>query len=235
MSELQQERFNDGSIVNEEKLSAPNEPHLACVLLLDTSGSMAGAPIRSLNNAVNQFKEQVCKDPTSRKRIDIAIIEFNSNVNVVQEFTPISLMQPVELKANGGTSMGAGIIAAIDKVQERNQVYAKMGTPCYKPWIFMITDGAPTDDISVARARIAERESKGEFGKLKFWAVGVPGYNEETLKSLTKRCIALDGADFTNIFDWLSKSMAIISVSQVTDNPQLGNLPNDAHVIPSNW
>ncbi len=231
MLELQQERFGNDSSAKEE-LSAPNEPHLACVLLLDTSGSMAGAPITSLNNAVNQFKEQVCKDPTSRKRIDIAIIEFNTDVKVVQEFTPISKMEFVDLTANGGTSMGKGINAAIDKVIERNQLYAKMGTPCYKPWIFMITDGAPTDDISSARARIAERESIGEVGKLKFWAVGVPGYDEDTLKSLSKRVIALKGADFTNIFDWLSKSMAIISVSQVTDNPQLGKLPEDARIIP---
>lgn len=131
--------------------------------------------------------------------------------------------------------MGAGINLAIDKVKERNRFYSDMGTPCYRPWIFMITDGAPTDDISAARQRILDEESKGAHGKLKFWAVGVPGYNKDVLTSLTKRCIELNEANFKGIFDWLSESMVIISVSRVGENPALSNLPPDAHVIPTDW
>ena len=99
----------------------------------------------------------------------------------------------------------------------------------------MITDGAPTDDITSARQRIIDEESKGAHGKLKFWAVGVPGYSKETLTSLTKRCIALNEANFNGIFNWLSESMVTISVSSVDENPRLSNLPEDAHVIPDTW
>ena len=99
----------------------------------------------------------------------------------------------------------------------------------------MITDGAPTDDISAARQRILDEENKGSHGKLKFWAVGVPGYSKETLQSLTKRCIALDEAKFSGIFDWMSESMVAISVSRVDENPQLPNLPEGAQVIPTDW
>ena len=125
---------------------------------------------------------------------------------------------------------------AIDKVKERTHLYSSMGTPAFKPWIFMISDGAPTDDISAARDRIRDEETKGEVGKLKFWAVGVPGFSKEVLTSLTKRCIALDEADFTGIFNWLSDSMVRISDSQVgTDNIKLADLPSNAQVIPSDW
>lgn len=208
---------------------------MACVLLLDTSGSMSGAPINSLNNAINDFKRQTALDELAQKRVDIAIIEFNDTARVVQEFTPLPQMEPVALSAGGCTAMGAGISLAIDKVKERNRFYAEMGTPCFKPWIFMITDGAPTDDISAARQRIIDEESKGSHGKLKFWAVGVPGYNKQTLTSLTKRCIELDNARFEEIFDWVSKSMVTISVSRVGDNPQLTDLPENAHTIPTDW
>ncbi len=232
MPELRQTGFNE---VPGGGISAPGEAHMACVLLLDTSGSMVGDPINSLNKAINDFKEQTSMDELAQKRVDIAIIEFNDTARVVQEFTPLSLMQPVTLSATGCTAMGAGIELAIDKVKERNRFYASMGTPCYKPWIFMITDGAPTDDISNARQRIIDEESKGTHGKLKFWAVGVPGYSKDTLTSLTKRCIALDEANFKGIFDWLSESMVTISVSRVDENPQLSNLPEDAHTIPTDW
>ena len=131
--------------------------------------------------------------------------------------------------------MGEGINLAIDMVKERNRFYNSMGTPCFKPWIFMITDGAPTDDITSAQQRILDEENKGTHGKLKFWAVGVPGYSKDTLTSLTKRCIALDEANFKGIFNWLSESMVTISVSRVGENPQLSNLPSDAQVIPTDW
>ena len=174
-------------------------------------------------------------DELAQKRVDIAIIEFNDHPSVVQDFVPLPQLKPVRLEAGGCTAMGEAINMAIDKVKERNRLYNSMGTPCYKPWIFMITDGLPTDDISLAQQRIKEEESKGQHGKLKFWAVGVPGASEDTLKSLSKRVIALNEAKFDGIFNWVSESMVAISVSQVGENPQLGNLPNDAHVIPSDW
>ena len=232
MPELRQSSFNE---VPGGGISAPGEPHMACVLLLDTSGSMYGDAIDSLNRAINDFKEQTSMDELAQKRVDIAIIEFNDTARVVQDFTPLSQMQSVTLSASGCTAMGAGINLAIDKVKERNRFYNSMGTPCFKPWIFMITDGAPTDDIESARQRIIDEESKGTHGKLKFWAVGVPGYSKETLTSLTKRCIALNEANFNGIFNWLSESMVTISVSRVDENPQLNNLPSDAQVIPTDW
>lgn len=232
MPELRQSSFNE---VPGGGISAPGEPHMACVLLLDTSGSMYGDAIDSLNRAINDFKEQTSMDELAQKRVDIAIIEFNDTARVVQDFTPLSQMQSVTLSASGCTAMGAGISLAIDKVKERNRFYNSMGTPCFKPWIFMITDGAPTDDIESARQRIIDEESKGTHGKLKFWAVGVPGYSKETLTSLTKRCIALNEANFNGIFNWLSESMVTISVSRVDENPQLSNLPSDAQVIPTDW
>jgi len=232
MSELQQTNFNETQCGG---IDAPNEPHLACVLLLDTSSSMSGASIDSLNKAVNDFKEQTSLDDLAKKRVDIAIIEFNSSAKVVQEFTPLTQLQPVKLYANGSTAMGEGINLAIDKVKERDLKYASMGTPCFKPWIFMITDGSPTDDISSAQARIREEETKGSHGKLKFWAVGVPGYSKDTMKALSKRVIELDNSDFSGIFDWLSESMVAISVSRVGETVNLGNLGENAHAIPGDW
>ena len=232
MIELRQTEFNEMTGV---KVSNPNEPHMACVLLLDTSSSMNGDPINSLNKAIKDFKEQTSLDEFAQKRVDIAIIEFNDKARVVQEFTPLPQLQSVCLTAVGCTAMGEGINLAIDKVKERNRFYHSMGTPCYKPWIFMITDGEPTDDISAARQRIIDEENKGSHGHLKFWAVGVPGYSEKTLKSLTKRCIALNEAKFDGIFNWLSESMVTISVSRVDEDPKLPNLSSDAQVIPSNW
>ena len=210
------------------KIAAPNEPHLACVLLLDTSSSMSGPPINSLNQALQDFKDKVSMDEMAQKRVDIAIIEFNSSVRMVQNFTPISEMLPITLQATGSTAMGEGINLAIDVVKERNRFYNSLGTPVFKPWIFMITDGGPTDSIENAISRIQLEESKGSHGKLKFFALGTPGYDKNTLFRLTKRVMELRDTDFSGIFNWMSESMVAISVSRVDAEAPLPTLPENA-------
>lgn len=217
------------------EIAAANEPHLACVLLLDTSGSMSGKPIDNLNEALNTFKKHVSMDDMAKKRVDIAIVEFNDEVRVVQDFSPIISMEPVRLEAKGLTSMGKGIETAIDMVKERTKFYASLGTPMFKPWIFMITDGAPTDDVTNAVRRIKDEESKGSHGKLKFFALGVGRYDRELLSALSKRVMELTDTKFEGIFDWMSESMVAISVSRVEEEPRLPDLPENARIIPSDW
>lgn len=219
------------SFGEEARIEATNEPHLACVLLLDSSGSMTGC-IDNLNKAVSDFKTQVCKNEDSRNRVDVAVVEFNTEVRVVQDFVPISDLPPINLQAGGYTAMGTGIQKAIDLVKERNRFYNNLGTPCFKPWIFMITDGMPEGEPAVeienARIRIMEEEAKGQHGKLKFFAVAVDNANRDILASLTSRVIELREANFDGIFNWLSDSMTVISVSSPDNENKLNPLPSDA-------
>ena len=221
----------------EAPIAAPGEPHLACVLLVDTSNSMSGYAIESLNQAINDFKEQTSMDAMAMKRVDVAIIEFNDDARVVQEFTPIAQMRPVRLTAGGLTAMGAGINLAIDKLKERNRLYASLGTPCFKPWIFMITDGEPYGEdentFREATKRLREEEGKGKHGKLKFFALGVEGYNKDVLFKMLAhqkepRVMELRDLNFGTIFDWMAQSMVAISVSRVGDEARLPSLPSNA-------
>jgi uncharacterized protein YegL len=165
------------------------------------------------------------------QQFDICLHSFAE----VQDFVSLAEMKPVTLSATGCTAMGAGINLAIDKVKERSHLYDSLGTPRYQPWIVMITDGAPTDDISAARQRVIDEENRGSKGRLKFWALGVPGYSPEVITSLTKRCMALADTNFEGFFNWLSDSISIVSASRVDENPQLGPLPENARIVPSDW
>ena len=75
-----------------DKIAAISQGHLACALLLDTSGSMAGAPIQKLNEGLRLFKENVSKDPMARDRVDVALVTFDSSVQVLQDFVPVTKM-----------------------------------------------------------------------------------------------------------------------------------------------
>ncbi len=214
---------------------SPGEQHLACALLLDVSGSMYGTSINSLNEGIKRFKQQVMLDSIARQRVDVSLVTFGSDVQVISDFVPISEMPTPELQANGCTEMAEGIQTAIDLVKKRTSLYHSLGTPCHKPWIFMITDGAATSsaqEMSEAADRIHMEEAKGSYGHLSFWALGLNNYDRSQLFTLTKRVVELQDQDFSGIFDWLSESMSTISQSRVGEKVEFNPLPDNVHVVP---
>lgn len=218
------------------EIAAVNAPHMPVLLLLDTSGSMNGKPLEELMEGFNQFFKQTSTDELAMKRVDIAMIQFGNDVRTIQDFIPLSKaveMPLPALAADGQTPMGEAIEKAVQMVRDRCRVYDEAGIPHYKPWIFMITDGEPTDDITNAKTLIRQRE---DTGRLKFFSVAVNGANTTILSSLSKRTIqATEKDQFKDIFNWISKSMSIISASCVTENPQLPELPENFRVVPTDW
>jgi uncharacterized protein YegL len=59
------------------------EPRVACVLLLDVSGSMAGSAIAELNAGLTTYKDELAADSLASKRVEVAVVTFGS---VVQTF-----------------------------------------------------------------------------------------------------------------------------------------------------
>lgn len=211
-----------------------NDVHLACVLLLDTSGSMqTNSAIDRLNTAVAAFREQCSADDALRRSLDIAVVSFATDVNVLQEFTPVTEMMAPRLEADGQTSMGLALNTAIDLLERRKSQYREIGVPYHRPWIFMISDGAPNDDWAPAFRRVNDMQVQK---KLELWAVGVPGYDQDVLTSLTKRVIGLDeNLQFAPLFEWLSNSLSRRSQSNPGDSVKYDNLPAGSRVIPSDW
>ena len=214
-----------------------NESHMACLFLLDTSGSMInGDAITSLNASINRFKEEVCKDERTKKILDVAIVEFNNSARLVQNWQPVAYMEPVNLIANGGTDMEGGLKMAIDMVRERSHFYyAVAGTVPYKPWIVMITDGYPNTSIDKIAADIAELEDND---KLHLWSLAVEGADESILNKLCggKRVLKLKGHDFSNFFDWVNMSMRSISRSTPGEKAKGVPLPENVDkVIDPDW
>lgn len=191
------------------------QPRCACVLLLDTSGSMSGEPITALNAGLQIFRDELVKDDLAKKRVEVAIIEFNSKINVVQDFVQAEDLQPPTLSATGSTKMGEGIVKAIELVQARKEKYKANGITYYRPWIFMITDGGPTDSVQEATAKVKEGEDKKSFA---FFAVGVQGADINALNHIAVRePRMLAGLKFGELFEWLSTSMQRVSQSNPGD------------------
>src|SRR5215510_16251365 len=80
------------------------EPRCPCLLLLDTSGSMAGAPISELNAGLVTFKDELAADSLAMKRVEVAVITFGP-VKVESSFHTASNFFPPRLQASGDTPM----------------------------------------------------------------------------------------------------------------------------------
>lgn len=190
-----------------------SDPRCACVLVLDTSTSMSGAPIEELQAGLTQFIKEVSRDKTARTRVEVAIVTFGP-AQVVQVFAPIDHIRAPQLVADNDTPLGAALNLAVDCLLERKQMYRSNGTQYYRPWVFLITDGAPTDGDAWMQAsqRIkAEEQRKG----LSFFAVGVEGADMDVLNSIGSRpAIKLKGYSFAEMFKWLSASIERVSSSR---------------------
>lgn len=200
------------------------EPRCPCLLLLDTSYSMQGNPIEELNKGLVAYKDELAADSLAMKRVETAILTFGP-VNIENTFCTAQDFYPPSLEPQGNTPMGDAITQGLDMIRQRKEEYRQNGISFYRPWVFLITDGAPTDDWSQVTSLIKEGEDSKSFA---FFAVGVEGANMEILKQISVRePLKLEGLKFRELFVWLSNSMKAVSQS----------IPGDAVKIesPQGW
>ena len=186
-----------------------SEQHVACIFALDNSNSMLKHDaIGKLNEGLRLFKEQTLNNPAldeyTRACIDVAIVTFGSDVKIVQDFHPVEEMLTPTLIANGTTPMGAAINTALDMITDQKNRYKELGTPYFRPWLFCITDGYPTDSYIDAAKRLKEMEAAGSVIG---YCVGVGDYDRNTMSKIFNRIFELDNLNFPALFDFLSNSL----------------------------
>jgi uncharacterized protein YegL len=200
------------------------EPRCACVLLLDVSGSMGGEPIRQLQEGVTQYRDELFADSLAKKRVEVSIVTFGGQVEEAHSFATAENFTPPALQARGDTPMSQALLRGLELLEARKLQYKQNGMQYFRPWLFLITDGAPTDKNTQFWGDAIKGIKEGEEGKkFVFFAVGVEGADFDTLKQIcsTREPLKLKGLRFRDLFSWLSASQKAVSRSNPGDKVSL--------------
>ena len=183
-----------------------------CVLVLDCSGSMRGEPIKQLNMGLKALEKELKEDIDASSRVQLLIIKAfgKDETEVSADWIDAMNFNAPEMVAGGLTPLGKAMELALLKIEEQKCLYDSCGITSKRPWIFLISDGEPTDYDweSVAKKCCIAQQNK----KVVIHAVGTEGANLEKLAKFSliapKR---LSGLKFTEFFLWLSRSVSCIS------------------------
>ena len=200
-----------------------------CILVLDVSGSMDGQPIDELNSGLQDFYNEIKQDTTTADRLEVGIIEFSDQVVTLVDPTLVENFDMPILNCKGTTKMADAVEEAIKVVRAKKDWYKQTGQPYYRPWIILMTDGAPDADqnMNALANEIQWGVAKKEFF---FFAVGIGNADMNMLQSISDSGMPpapMKGLKFSEFFQWLSASMSTITSSKEGDKV---NMPN-----PSSW
>lgn len=208
---------------------------LPVYLLLDTSGSMFGEPIEAVKNGVQVLLSTLRQDPYALETAYLSIITFDSTARQIVPLTELSAFQMPDIQASGCTALGEALSLLTNRAaQEVTKTTAeKKGD--WKPLVFIMTDGEPTDDFNKGLAEF----KTGKWSLVVACAAGA-GANTDTLKKITECVVSLDTADSSTIkpfFKWVSASVSSGSMkveetgAEATTLSQLPPPPPEVNIV----
>ena len=191
---------------------------LPVYLLLDTSGSMRGEPIASVNVGLQTMMSTLRRDPSALETVHVCIITFDLDAKVVVPLTALELLVLPEITTpdSGPTMLGEALQAVCNMVDAEVVPSAPDQKGDWAPLLFVMTDGSPTD-LQAFEEVVPVVKAKG-FGNIIACAAG-PKAKKDFLLQFTDNVVMLDTVDATalsSFFKWVSTAVGAGSRSQGT-------------------
>lgn len=182
---------------------------LPVYLLLDTSGSMSGEPIEAVKNGVQVMISSLRQNPQAIETAFISVITFDTSAKQIIPLTDLASFQMVDIKATGVTALGDALKLVANKIDSEVEKTTPDQKGDWKPLVFIMTDGIPTDNWQNGLVEFKKR-------KTAFVVACAAGAGADTniLKQITDNVVSLDTADSSSIakfFQWVTASIGVSS------------------------
>ncbi len=187
---------------------------LPVYLLVDCSGSMAGDPIVAVNQGMSLLHNELMAQPTALETVYLSVIKFGGTADQIVPLTEIASFIPPTLSAGGGTPLGEALRLLTQSIDRDVKTTTATTKGDWKPLIFLLTDGEPTDSWQSEAQALKTRSTKKVANII---ALGCgSAVNQSTLKQITENVILMDTVTpdmLAAFFKWVSASVTTASVS----------------------
>ena len=192
---------------------ASNVRRLPVYLLLDCSGSMMGEPIEAVKQGVKTLLSELRSDPQALETAYLSVITFDSSARQTVPLTELMQFEEPEIQAGGATALGEALNVLMDSVEHEVNRTTETQKGDWKPLVFILTDGMPTDLGVFDQA--AQDVKNMKAANIVACAAG-PNAETDTLKKITDNVLVMNSmlpGDFERFFQWVSGSILMASKS----------------------
>jgi uncharacterized protein YegL len=186
---------------------------LPIFMLLDVSESMAGDNLRQLQDGLGRLVAGLRSDPHALETVFLSTIVFAGKARTLAPLTELAHFYPPRLPLGSGTSLGRGMMHLMDELDRSIQPNTADRKGDWRPVVYLMTDGKPTDDIEPALKRWRERYA----ARVTLVAIAVGKFAAlQALQRFTETVLQLDAhtdQDFRRFVDWVTMSVVAQSRS----------------------
>ncbi|MDR1483838.1 MAG: VWA domain-containing protein [Planctomycetaceae bacterium] len=190
---------------------------LPVYILIDSSESMAGEPIEAVQNGLATMLQQLRRDPHALESVWLCVITFDSCAKMVVPLTELIDFAMPAFSIKPGTALGAALQLLAERIKRDVKRTTHETKGDYRPIVFLLTDGQPTDTWEEAAAALKNIKPK----LANIYAIGCgQDVDFHVLCEITD--IAYHIREVTSdmlakFFIWMSASVQ--SISQGADSP----------------
>lgn len=180
---------------------------LPIFFLVDVSESMVGESLYKLEEGIASVVSSLRKDPYALETAYLSVIIFAGRTRTIIPLTELIAFHPPELPVGGGTALGAALDHLMNEIDRTVITSTADRKGDWKPIVFLLTDGAPTDDVS----RSLWRWNQSYKSRVNLVAVSIGGgADHAVLKQLTEQVVVFDDRApnaFARFIHWISTSI----------------------------
>jgi uncharacterized protein YegL len=187
---------------------------------------MVGPAFDAVQNGIQTLINEIYSDPVALETAALSVITFRANAKVAVPLTEIPQFQKPKLVLGSGTSLGLALDLVSQRLKTEVRVQTKDVKGDWKPIVFILTDGKPTDTWFKSADRF-KAEITGKIANVITVACG-PDVQISDLRRITD--ITLTFRDpteisFTHFLKWVSQSVQTTSHRFSGDSGSRVSLP----------